>query len=112
MIDNTDNMTLDELRQLARSTGSVGRFADAFNMLEQMERRTEELNQANEKLRQSLEESRKNRVELDSIDAIKKDLADIKAQGEKRITKEEIFAVKDTHKRLKLIEENMDLFQQ
>lgn len=110
MID-TDNMTIDELRQLAKSNGSVARFADAFNLLEQMERQTEELNKANEKLRQSLEESRKNRSELDSINAIKNDLADIKRQAEKRITKEEIMAVKDTSKRLKLIRENMDLFQ-
>lgn len=112
MIDNTDSMTIDELRQIAESSGSIGKFADAFNMLEQMEKKTEELHQANEKLRESIEKSRKYRYENDAIKALQADVAQIKAHTvEPQITKEQIMAVKDTHKRLELIREHMELFR-
>ena len=105
-------MSIDELRQLAKANGSVAKFADAFKMLEEMEQRTAELARANEELRENLEKSRKNRAELESINSIKNDIAYMKQQSEpKRITKEEILAVKNTSKRLRLIEENMDLFR-
>ena len=46
------------------------------------------------------------------IKALRADLAEVKTNtsGE-RITKESILAIKDTHKRLKAIEENMHLFK-
>ena len=46
------------------------------------------------------------------IKALRADLAEVKnnTSGE-RMTKEKILAIKDTHKRLKAIEENFDLFK-
>lgn len=46
------------------------------------------------------------------IKGLRADLAEVKANtsGE-RITKESILAIKDTHKRLKAIEDNMHLFK-
>ena len=46
------------------------------------------------------------------IKALRADLAEVKnnTSGE-RMTKEKILAIKDTHKRLKAIEDNMHLFK-
>lgn len=106
---DTDNMTLDELRQLVESNGSVAKYADMFKQLEAMEQKTAELQKANEELRESIEKSRKNRSSEEALYEIRDYL---RSQSEtKRMTKDEIMAVKDTSKRLKLIRENMDLFQ-
>ncbi len=106
---DTDNMTLEELRQLVESNGSVAKYADMFKQLEAMEQKTAELHKANEELRATLEESRKTRQSEEAIYEIRDYL---RSQSEaKRITKDEIMAVTDTSKRLKLISENMDLFQ-
>lgn len=106
---DTDNMTLDELRQLVESNGSVAKYADMFKQLEAMEKRTAELHKANEELRETIEEARKTRSSEEAIYEIRDYL---RSQSEaKRMTKDEIMAVKDTSKRLKLIRENMDLFQ-
>ncbi len=106
---DTDNMTLDELRQLVESNGSVAKYADLFKQLEAMEQKTAELQKANEELRETIEESRKKRSSEEAIYEIRDYL---RSQSEaKRMTKDEIMAVKDTSKRLKLIRENMDLFQ-
>lgn len=106
---DTDNMTLDELRQLVESNGSVAKYADMFKQLEAMEQKTAELHKANEELRATLEESRKSRQSEEALYEIR-DYLRIKSEA-KRMTKDEIMAVKDTSKRLKLIRENMDLFQ-
>lgn len=46
------------------------------------------------------------------IKALRADLAEVKANTDgERMTKEKILAIKDTHKRLKAIEENFDLFK-
>ena len=112
MID-TDTLTLAELRQLVESNGSVAKYADAFRMLEQLEQKSAELDKANEELRKNIEKSRENQYSQDAIKALQKDVAQIKAHTvEPQITKEQIMAVKDTSKRLKLIQENMHLFTQ
>lgn len=108
-----EEMTLDELKRLAKSSGSVAKFADAFKMLEQMEQQTAELAKQNAEMRENLEKAREHRHEQDAIKALQADVAQIKANtSEPPLTKEQIMAVKDTHKRLELIRENMHLFKE
>lgn len=111
--DEPPEMTLDELKQLAVSNGSIAQFADAFKALEQMEKQTAELAKQNAEMRENLEKARERRHEQDAIKALQADVAQIKANtSEPPLTKEQIMAVKDTHKRLELIRENMHLFKE
>lgn len=111
--DEPPEMTLDELKQLAVSNGSIAKFADAFKALEQMEKQTAELEKQNAEMRANLEKAKEHRHEQDAIKALQADVAQIKANtSEPPLTKEQILAVKDTHKRLELIRKNMHLFKE
>lgn len=108
-----EELTLDELKRMAVSSRSIAKFADAFKAIEQMQQQTAELAKQNAEMRENLEKTRKYRDEQDAIKALQADVAQIKANtSEPPLTKEQIMAVKDTHKRLELIRENMHLFKE
>lgn len=102
---------LDELKLFIAEHGLADKYADQLHQMEMAEAEAEELEEANAEMRKNLEQAQANRLQNEALKALQKDVAEIKKQtGEKPLTKEDIMSIKDDHKRLQAIRENMYLF--
>lgn len=103
---------LDEIKRIVAESGDPEKYSDTIRQMEMMEQQTAELTKANAEMRENLAKMQAERDYRDSINALRADVEQIKVQtGEKPLTKEEILSIKDDHKRLQAIRENMHLFQ-
>lgn len=69
------------------------------------------INETEKKYLESESTSIDNAMLYKEIKALREELAAIKSNTEEKVTKENILAIKDRHKRLAAIREHMDLFQ-
>lgn len=103
---------LDELKQFIAEHGLADKYADELQQMELMEEQTAKLEKANAEMRDNLAKAQEHRSYEDSINALREDVAQIKAQtAEKPLTKEDILSIKDNRKRVQAISENLHLFQ-
>ena len=103
---------LDELKQFIGELGLSDKYADELRQMELAEEETASLEKANSEMRENLAKAKADRDIQDAVNTLIKDVAQLKAQtGEKPLTKESILSIKDDHKRLQAISENMHLFQ-
>ena len=103
---------LDEIKRIVAESGDPEKYSDTIRQMEMMEQQTAELTKANAEMRENLAKMQAERDYRDPINALRADVEQIKVQtGEKPLTKEEILSIKDDHKRLQAIRENMHLFQ-
>lgn len=109
-----DNLTIEELMAKAEAADKIENLDATIKVLE---KRVGELQAKQGKLEEETKEPADTReyetMAYREIKNLRKEIETIKANTTpKPITKEEILSIPDRNKRLKLISENLDLFQQ
>lgn len=103
---------LDELKQTIKEHGLSEKYAVELRQMEMMEEQTAKLEKANAEMRESLAKMQEQRSIQDSLDTLLGDVSTLKTNaGKKPLTKEDILSIKEPAKRIRLIEENLHLFQ-
>lgn len=109
-----DNLTIEQLMEKAEAADKIENLDATIKALEA---RVGELQEKQGKLEEETKEPADTReyetMAYREIKSLRKEIEEIKANtAPKRITREEILSIPDRNKRLKVINENLDLFQQ